>query len=237
MLGMALDITTCKEAEKSLRQSSETRYRTLIEHLPTVTYMAMPEIYGQLLYLSPQFEHLLGFSVAEWMATPHLWDSRIHPEDRAAMIDARTRVGRTGEQVSVACRYLARDGHVVWIEEQTVVVRDSAGQPLWLLGIMQNITVRKQAEEALRASEERFRTLVEHLPTVTYIAPVGDEGIPLYVSPQSNTLWGSPRPSGPLRPSSGSPASIPTTATARWPRMPRSPQRGADALGAPPPGP
>ena len=75
------DISAQKRAEKA-RVDAEMRYRTLVEQLANVTYIAKLGLHGEWLYVSPQIEATLGFSPSEWMNEPGLWISRVHPEDR-----------------------------------------------------------------------------------------------------------------------------------------------------------
>jgi len=126
--------------------------------------MTTPGVEGALLYLSPQFERLLGFSAAEWRAQPDLWISQAHPADRAQVLAAVEQFERTSAPLRMECRYLARDGRTVWIEEQAVHVRDSAGRPLYTLGNMSDITARKEAEGALRTSGQHLQALIENAP-------------------------------------------------------------------------
>ena len=158
IIGVSTDISARVQAEEALRASEE-RYRTLVEHLPTVTYLVAPGAEGMSLYLSPQIERLMGFTVAEWSADPLFWTTRLHPDDRARALELSAQFDTTGEPLHMQCRLLTRDGQVVWVQEEAVLVRDAAGQPLYTLGIMLDITARMRAEE----ERERFFTLSQDL--------------------------------------------------------------------------
>ena len=144
-------------AERSIQihaalQASEERYRTLIEQLPSVTYIAAYGDGGIPLYISPQIEALVGYTAAEWAAVPDFWITRLHPEDRERVLAADAHFTTTWEPQHLECRYLARDGRTVWVQEYAALIRDAAQQPLYILGTMSDITARREAEEALRAS-------------------------------------------------------------------------------------
>jgi PAS domain S-box-containing protein len=154
-----IDLTERKQAEEALIMSEE-RYRTLVEQLPAVTYMQEIEN-GTLAYVSPQIEDVLGYSPEEYLANPALRSQTIHPEDRGWVLQEDIRTDETGEPYSVEYRRISRDGRVVWVREEAVLVRDSEGRPLFWQGILMDVTERKHQEEALRQSEALYRTVVE----------------------------------------------------------------------------
>ncbi len=134
---------------------AETRYRALVERLPAVIFMASLEGGINELYVSPQIEVLLGFTQREWIEDPILWYRQLHPDDRDRWQDAFARTCAQGSHFSSEYRFLARDGHIVWIRGEAQVIRDSRGYPLFLQGIAFDITARKLAEEALILAHER----------------------------------------------------------------------------------
>ncbi|MCU1257900.1 MAG: sensor hybrid histidine kinase [Bryobacterales bacterium] len=89
----------------------------------------------------------------------------VHPQDRD-MVRGKIRRGiESGEQYEVEYRTIGQDGKVGWVEAKGRVLYDRrTGQPLRMIGISTNITERKNAEQALRDSEARFRTLARHAP-------------------------------------------------------------------------
>jgi PAS domain S-box-containing protein len=152
------DVTERRRVEESLR-ATEQKYRALVEGIPAIVYLAEFGTSGAWRYVSPRIEQVLGFTSEEWMADPDIWYERIHPEDRevAAVTEAHTRT--TGEPLGVEYRLIARDGRVVWVRDEAVVVRDDDGRPLFLQGFMHDVTDRKQAEEELRRQKEELAVL------------------------------------------------------------------------------
>jgi PAS domain S-box-containing protein len=184
--GVMYDITRQKEAEERA-SSAEERYRSLIEQLPAVTYIEDADT-GQNVYISPQVETLFGYTPEEWLADPELWRERLHPDDRDWVIAAND--ADTGDSWSVDYRTITRDGRVVWLHNESVLIRGDDGRPAFWQGVCFDVTERKAAEERVRAAEERYRQLIEHLPVAVYTDAVDDVSTALYISPQYEDLTG-----------------------------------------------
>jgi PAS domain S-box-containing protein len=154
------DITEKKEAER-LREEAENRLRTLVEHVPAITYTG--EIGGDhaLTYVSPQIKRVLGYSPGEVVADPDLWTNMLHPHDRRWVLAEDRRTGKTGNLFTLEYRIFSKNGRVVWLRDEATLVRDEEGNPLRWQGFMLDITEQKKAEEGLRESEELYRNVVE----------------------------------------------------------------------------
>jgi PAS domain S-box-containing protein len=127
----------------------EARYRTLVEQLPIVTFLAALDGGVNELYVSPQIEALLGFSQKEWLENPVLWYTQLHPEDRERWHLEFARTCAAGERFRSEYRFVARDGRIVWVHGEAQMVRDELGRPLFLQGMAYDITERKRAEKTL----------------------------------------------------------------------------------------
>jgi PAS domain S-box-containing protein len=180
-----------RQAVASLRDA-ETRYRALVEQLPLVTYVSAIDKPGFSAYVSPQIESLLGYTPEEWLETPNLFWRVIHPED-LERVRAEHRSGYdAGGSFSTQYRLLARDGSVVWVEDEIQLVEDAAGKPIQAQGFLLDITHRKTAELAVRASEERFRTLVSNVPGVIFRCAIDEDWTMEYLSDEIQELVGYP---------------------------------------------
>jgi diguanylate cyclase (GGDEF)-like protein/PAS domain S-box-containing protein len=184
------DITERKEADERLREAEE-RYRTLVETVPAMTYIQeIGEGMSVTIYVSPQVEDVVGYTPEECTSTPDLWAKILHPEDKERVLAEDRRTNETGEPFAVEYRQFAKDGAVVWLRDEATLVRDEEGEPQYWLGVQIDITERKRAEEALEKAEERYRSLVEHIPAVTYTDLADGSFEPVYTSPQIEALLG-----------------------------------------------
>jgi PAS domain S-box-containing protein len=155
-----------RHAEAELRKA-EGRYRMLIEEIPAVTFMAALDEGINEMYVSPQIEELLGFSQKEWLEDPVLWFKQLHPDDRDRWHREFARTCSTAEPFRSVYRFLARDGHVVWVHGEAKVFRDEQGRPLFLQGVAFDITGMKRAEEDLKTLN---LTLEERVAERTVVA-------------------------------------------------------------------
>ena len=126
------------------------RYRTLIEQLPLVVYVDALDAISSNIFTSQQIEPLLGYSVEEWATVADLFERILHPDDRDRVLAAHTHTHETHEALSLEYRLIARDGRVVWLRDEGVVVVDEQQEPLYLQGYLLDITREREAEQQLR---------------------------------------------------------------------------------------
>jgi len=159
--GIARDVTARKRAEEAL-QESEAKFRRLVVHLPTVVYINAVGDTSSTLYVSPQIETLLGYTPQEWLADPKLWSKTLHPEDRQRVLKQAAHTDQSNKPFDMEYRMIARDGRLVWVHDEVILVNDLEGQPQFWQGIMLDINERKQVEEALR-EKERLLSEAQHI--------------------------------------------------------------------------
>jgi PAS domain S-box-containing protein len=138
----------------------EARYRTLVEQIPAVIFMAFLDRGISEAYISPQIESILGFSQQEWLNDPVRWYSQIHPDDKARWSTEAAGLFHSGEQLQSRYRVMARDGHVVWFHCEAKMVRDDDGRPWFIHGVAFDISDLKQSEEALKKAHDELELRV-----------------------------------------------------------------------------
>ena len=133
-------------------RAAEDRYRTLVERLPAITYIAELGAHGRWHYVSPQIESILGFSPTEWLSDPMNWMNRVHADDREVVLAVERRFHDTHELFQAEYRMYARDGRVLWFRDEAVMLLETNG--LLMQGVMYDITGHKRLEDQLRHSQK-----------------------------------------------------------------------------------
>ena len=141
------DISDRQRAERS-REEAETKYRTLVEQVAAISYIAELGVEGQWLYVSPQVETMFGFEADQWLASSRQWIRHVHPEDHP-VVEAAEEASQRGERFQAEYRVIRQDGRVIWVSDTAVVVPGSDSHPL-MEGIIVDITERKQFEGQLQ---------------------------------------------------------------------------------------
>ena len=116
--------------------------------MPAILYIDRPDEASTNLYTSPQVEDLMGFTVEEWTsATPNCGATAARRR-RDRVIAAHRLSNERGERFLAEYRLFAKDGHIVWIRDEAVPVRERDGTLLYWRGVMLDITERKEAEDS-----------------------------------------------------------------------------------------
>ena len=152
------NITERKQAENAL-QVSETKFRRLVEHLPTVIYMNPADDASSMNYVSPQIQALIGYTSEEWLTDQTLWMKALHPEDIEHVLAQTSHTDHQSEPFDLEYRMTHRDGQLVWVHDQAILVNDRDGKHHYWQGIMLDITARKQAEEKIQRQLEHLIAL------------------------------------------------------------------------------
>jgi PAS domain S-box-containing protein len=165
MAGIDLDITERKQSAQILRDSEE-RFRQLAENIDAVFWIKeVPE--NRVSYVSPAYERLWGLNPQELYQGQQAWVDRIHPEDRESTDRAFHEKAAAG-QFDQEYRIVLADGSIRWVHDRCFSLRDEAGEIYRFAGIAEDISERKQVEEALRQSEEHYRYLAEAIPQLVW---------------------------------------------------------------------
>ena len=143
------DITLRKQAERA-RAEAENKYRTLVEQVAAISYIAELGLQAEWLYVSPQIEAITGYTQEEWLAGSRDWLRHIPKEDHAT-IEAAEAASLRGERFQAEYRIVRKDGAVIWVSDTAVVVPGSDSHPV-MEGIIVDITERKLLENQLQQS-------------------------------------------------------------------------------------
>lgn len=133
----------------------EARYRSLTEHVPLVTYVRPLEAEAAASFVSPQIDRLVGYTADEWLADAGLQLRLVHPEDRDRVAAERVAVD-AARGFRSSYRMISRDGRIVSVLEEAVVVLDDRGRPFCVQGYLLDVSEREAGEEKrreLRAAE------------------------------------------------------------------------------------
>jgi len=161
-----------KQAQETL-QASEEKFRQLADNITDVFWITSPDL-KKIHYVSAAYLRIWGRSTESLYADPHQWVNSILPEDRDRAFAMFTTLMGNEHAVSTEYRIARPDGAVRWVHDRGFQVRDASGKILRLAGIATDITMRKQIEESLRASETRFRSFFEQAAVgVAQVAPDG----------------------------------------------------------------
>ncbi|MBD2678145.1 MULTISPECIES: PAS domain S-box protein [Nostoc] len=150
------DITARQQVEKALSES-EIKFRRIVENSNDI--ISLIDLEGRISYISPNLAKLTGYDTTELEGIP--FADFLHPDDLPSCLDAVNRVVTTGERVEVEYRARLKDGSWQWQATNLATTFDINGN-LLLISVARVITERKQAEEALLKSEQKFRNLFEN---------------------------------------------------------------------------
>ena len=169
--GYIHDVTQRRKAEQKL-ESSEAKYRTLVENSPVIIYRSEPEPPWRMLHVSQGAERLCGYSSNRLVTGSPGWGDIVHPDDLEAL--SRTIGEAVAASIRFDCEYriLHADGMLRWVHEVGMPHQD--GQVLCLDGVISDITARKRAEQAAAEAQKLLEVALENSPSGILIADAPD---------------------------------------------------------------
>jgi PAS domain S-box-containing protein len=176
--GVVLDITERKRAEEALRES-EQRFRSLVE--TTSDWVWEVDQNGVYTYTSPKVKDLLGYGPEEVVGKTPFDFMPVGEAERVEKLFKAIAESR-GPFAGLQNTNLHKDGRHVELDTSGVPILDANGNLLGYRGIDRDITERRQAEETLRESEQKYRALVENINDIAYL--IDAQGKLTYLGPQ-----------------------------------------------------
>ena len=182
--GSIINITERKQAEKALKESEE-KYRTLSYNIPGMIYRAGTDWSTQVI---TNLEKVCGYSIDEWYHKKMNWIDLIHPNDKQGVIECGSKLAIKPISIIQEYRIITKDRKIRWVSDhKTSLVKDD-GSFNGVYGIVFDITERKQAEETLRESKEKYHLLVENTPNVLW--KTNEKGIIVFISSNIKEVFG-----------------------------------------------
>jgi two-component system cell cycle sensor histidine kinase/response regulator CckA len=182
VIWIARDVTARKNAEQvrlklaTEMDAQQRRISNIVASVPGVVWEAWgrPDAAAQRIdFVSDHVEAMLGYSVEEWLSTPNFWLKIVHPADQPEAKRIAAEAFVAGSKSTQQFRWIHRDGHSVWVEANSVVIRDKEGRPAGVRGVNIDITERKHAEESLRSTARARAESLALLDVLLSSAPIG----------------------------------------------------------------
>lgn len=180
--GIVREVTDQRLSEQALA-ASEKKYRAIVENISDVVYIV--DLTGRLLFITPSAKSLIGYEQSEMVG--HAIQEFTFEEDvKPALANIRHAISKK-KTIKNEYRLVHKNGSIVWMQTNTRPLFEG-DDIVAVQGSFRDITERKNAEAAIRESEEKFRSLVE--ATSDWIWEVDTDGIYTYASPQVKDLLG-----------------------------------------------
>jgi PAS domain S-box-containing protein len=185
MTGVHIDMTERKHAEESLRLVQE-RYRNIVEHALQGIFQTTVD--GHFVTVNRALARLYGYDSPEQMVSlvPDVAHQLYIDPDRWE--EFKRQMHERGIVTNFEAQVRRRDGSLIWISQNVRALRNKDGAIIGYEGLVEDITARKEAEAAVRASEERYRNIVEVASDIMY--RTDERGVFTYCNPTSSRLLG-----------------------------------------------
>jgi PAS domain S-box-containing protein len=165
LVATARDVTDEKLQAAALRESEE-RFRLLAMHAPVG--IAQSDAEGHCIFVNPKWCEIAGAKPEEALGLG--WLQFLHPEDRAHVVEAWQADMAAGRLHSTSdFRFIHKDGTIRWASGTASLVLDARGKPIGQIGIAEDITDRKAAEDALRTKQSQLTGILDHAPAVIFL--------------------------------------------------------------------
>lgn len=155
-----------QKTNQALKESNE-RYRSLIDNVPEAIFRCQWDADWTMTFISDAISHITGYLPSDFLANALLtYNSIIHPEDREYVQQTVRAHICQQNPYSISYRVLSKEGAIKWVHETGKAVYSPQGEVLYIDGTIADITELKETEEALRVSEEKYRSIVQVIPDI-----------------------------------------------------------------------
>jgi PAS domain S-box-containing protein len=165
VIGQVRDITEQRNMVDALRES-DARLQAILDNVPALVWMAAPD--GRGIDFNKPVIAFTGLTREQLLADG--WSNVVHPDDRARCVEVyRSHLNRR-DSFRMEYRMRRADGEYRWIDDTGIPRYTPSGEFLGYVGCCVDVTNRRQAEQALRESEESFRAMADTVPDILYVA-------------------------------------------------------------------
>lgn len=163
-ISFAQDITERKRADLALEEAEEW-FRAMFENIVIGVYQITPD--GKVLNANPALAKMLGYDSTDELTKDNLRECSIGPD--YSNTDFRRKIDKDGQVAGLERPWRRSDGSSVWVRESVRAIRDNAGTVMYYEGTAEDISYRMEMEEALRKSEEQYRSFFEEDVTAAFL--------------------------------------------------------------------
>jgi len=172
--GVITDMTERVHFEDEIKKSRD-QFQSLVDNIPGIVYRCLFDKNLTIQYMSPETEKLCGYTAQNFINNNKFsFSNIIHPEDNDKVISTIEKAVKNKTSWETEYRIIHKDKHILWVNEKGRAIYKDSGQVEYLDGLILDITQRKNAEEALLISEERFKQLFYNAPVA--LAFINDKG-------------------------------------------------------------
>ncbi|MBO1513928.1 PAS domain S-box protein [Metabacillus bambusae] len=179
--GIAKDISSQKRILSELALNEE-KYRLITENISDIVALFSTD--GRMKFCSASMERVLGYKMSDFNRKSN---ELVHPQDRERIDEWNQRLIQTKSEQKIEFRHKHRDGHYVYLEAVGMPIVSVSGEVNDVVLVARDITKKKQVENELIESEERYRNLVEKSPMALLVS---QDDIIVYANPEAMKLYG-----------------------------------------------
>ncbi|TAL36186.1 MAG: hybrid sensor histidine kinase/response regulator [Spirochaetes bacterium] len=169
----------------------ENRLKLILESGPVVSYICAASNGFRIVFMGENVFSLLGYKAHEFIDDPGFRDAHIHPDDAASVREALRAIFKKKRDAR-EYRMRHRDGSYLWLHDELRLMEGENGSPVEIGGSWFDISKRREAEELLSLTDERFRLITENMMDLVSI--LDDQGTVLYASPSHSAITGCDAP-------------------------------------------